>query len=292
MDADVAQWTEQYAEYRPAEARQDALREIERGALRLFYLDISEVPELLVIEVDSDRPPAGTSPPTLPEAARVDLGAACIDPIHGDDCPFSYREALTNAVRYGTEYNLTVARHFDLPTKDVPDPLPSPTLTFLGAPPDWTAAEVTLRDVQPLFGGRDIHLTGAERVCVRVVRPGTEGLEEHIFRWDAAGGTVARILRLCLDQDLVTIPPPSQSAPPDHGRPAIILANRRGERQAIEGWDPPLPGEDPVTVRRFRTLYQQLLRFESVATESREPIASGPYGDNARWREICGGAPR
>jgi hypothetical protein len=140
-----------------------------------------------------------------------------------------------------------------------------------------------LRDIQPIHGGRDVWVDGSGNALVRSVQTTAQGLEEKIYPLALGESAVEHILETFIAQDFLSLDIPEQSAPPDQGRPEIILTNFRGQRHALEDWDPPLPGSDPVVVERFRSVYREFLRLELMAKETTAPLHSGVYGDDNNW---------
>jgi len=266
MDEYDLQKLNEYARYKPEEAVPDAARDIRNGATKLFYLDVGEFPELLVIDETQQK---------LPAARRISIGVGCIDPINGEQYPFEYRQAMENALLYAVSYNGAVAEAFQLRRKVEPDFLPGATVDFFGSSDEWKAVRMELRDTQPIFGGRDILLTASGAIYVRTVHPGAKGGEVRIYRLPRDPDTRKRILHACITQDLVALRPQDQSGPPDHGRPEIVFVNARGVRFSVVGWDPPLPWSDPSIVTRFNAVYREFLRLESMAEETSSPIHIG-----------------
>jgi len=277
MDDYDLQKINEYNRYQPENALRDAELDIDQGTIKIFYLDIEEVPEPLAIDGDPEK---------LLSYESVSIGIGCIDPINSDDCPPEYRTAMENAHSYGMGYNKAIARHFKLKLKQHHDRLPNSTFEFLGTPSDWHAVHMELRDIQPIFGGRDVWVDGSGNVLVRSVQTTPQDLEEKIYPLTLDESAVERILEAFISQDFLSLCIPEQSAPPDHGRPEIILTNFRGQRHAVASWDPPLPGSDPVVEQRFRTLYREFLRLESMARETTEPLHNGVYGDDNNWTNI------
>jgi hypothetical protein len=277
MDDHDLQKIEEYNRYQPENALRDAELDIGQGTLRLFCLDIEEVPEPIAIAGD---------PEALPSHEWVSIGVGCTDTIHSEDCPSEYRKAMENALSYGIGYNKAITRHFNLKLKQHRDRLPNSTLEFLGAESDWRAVQMELRDIQPLFGGRDVWVDGSGNVCVRSVQTTAGGLEEKIYRLPQEESAAERTLEAFIAQDFLSLCIPEQTGPPDHGRPEIRLTNFRGQLHEMTGWDPPLSGSDPVVEQRFRAVYRALLRLESVAKETAEPLHRGVYGDPKRWTKI------
>lgn len=277
MDDYDLQKIKEYNRYQPENALRDAELDITQGTIKIFYLDIEELPEPLAIGGNLEK---------LLSYESVSIGIGCIDPINSDDCPPEYRTAMENALSYGRDYNKAIARHFNLELKQHHDRLPNSTLEFLGTPSDWHAVHMELRDIQPIFGGRDVWVDGSGSVLVRSVHTAPRGLEEKIYPLTLDESAVTRILETFIAQDFLSLHIPEQSAPPDHGRPEIILTNFRGQRHEVASWDPPLFGNDPVVEQRFRTVYREFLRLESMAKETTVPLHKDVYGNDNNWTNI------
>jgi hypothetical protein len=277
MDAYELQKIHEYSQYQPENAVEDAALDIEHGTVKLFYLDVEEVPELLAIEEE---------PAKLPKSDHISIGVGCIDTIHAEDCSMEYRGAMQNALSYGVRYNQAIAGHFKLKLRSEPDLLPGETLEFLGLPAEWKEVRMELKDLQPLFGGRDVWVNGSGKAFVRLVQSDAKGLQEHIYRLTLNRGEIERIIMSFLAKDFITLVMPEQSAPPDHGRPEIVITNARGRRHTLSAWDPPIPGGDPVAVQRFRTVYQEFLRLEVLAKEIASPLYTGAYDGDTVWEKL------
>jgi hypothetical protein len=277
MDKYDLQKINEYNRYQSENALRDAEFDINQGTIKIFYLDIEEVPEPLVIEGDPEK---------LLSHESVSIGTGCTDTVNSDDCPAEYRTAMGNAISYGTDYNKAIAGHFKLKLKQYQDRLPNDTLEFLGTQSDWHAVHMELRDIQPMHGGRDVWVDGSGNVLVRSVQTTAKGLEEKIYPLALDENAIERILEAFIVQDFVSLIIPELSAPPDQGRPEITLTNFRGQRHALEDWDPPLPESDPVVTERFRSVYREFLRLELMAKETAPPIHSGVFGDNDSWTNI------
>ncbi len=194
---------------------------------------------------------------------------------------------MEKALSYGVRYNRVIADHYDLSLRQEPDLLPSETFDFLGGYDAWPASRIILADIQPLFGGRQVWCSGEGTVYVRSVRPGDRGdLIEQIYRLDLERADAERILLECLSQDFVTLTSVEHCALPDHARPEIVLVNGQGQRHVVENWDPPVPGGDAESDRRFTAVYGELRRLEAVAREKDEPVHVGPYGDPKTWKKL------
>lgn len=272
MDDYERRMSEEYNKYKPVNAARDAEADIASGTIKLFHLDVSEFPEPLVIDDD---------PKKLPPYTHVSIGGGCIDSLNSDDAAPEYRAAAQNALSYGISYNMVIARYYKLKEKPCPDRLPSSTLDFLDDPPDWNSVQVELHDIQPIFGGRDIWVSGTGMALVRSMRG-----REEIYRVALEQKDIERLIAAFLKNDFLSLTIPNQTAPPDHGRPGIVLINGSGQQHSLSSWAPPIPGGDREAIRRFQAVYRQLLRLETLARETTKPLHQGEYGDDKTWLKL------
>ncbi len=275
MDELELQKIKEYSQYLPKNAVRDAKRDIQQDTIKIFYQDTSEFPEPIEIDLDLEK---------LRVYQGVYIGIGCLDPIHSDDCPAEYRTAMETAISYGTKYNNVIANHLKLKQKDVKDQRSNETSEFIGAVSDRHDLYMELRDIQPIYGGRDVWVDGSGNVLIRSVQSTAQGLEEKIFPLKLDQNDANRIIESFIAQDFVSLKIPEQSAEPDHARPSIVLINSGGDQHSQEAWEPPLPGSDPVASDRFRKIYRQFLRLETMARETDVTIYSGMYGDDSRWK--------
>lgn len=273
MDDPILLKTKQYSAYNPQRAAADAEKDLARGKIKIYYLDISEFPEPIGIDVAEDK---------LKFSDKVYLGIGCIDPYQADDCPPEYRKAMDNAIAYAAAYNQKAAEHLNLESDPKEEMPKNETGRFIGS---RTSVHIELRDIQPLHGGRQIWLDSSGSAMIRSVRSSADGLSEDIYALPLDEPDTARILDAFILNDFVTISVPDTSAPPDQGRPEIILTNTEGKSHSIGSWDPPVPGSYP-DLERFQKIYRELLRLETKARETGTPIHSGKYGDQNSWITI------
>lgn len=140
------------------------------------------------------------------------------------------------------------------------------TQTFLGDETTWSAVHIELSDVQGLWGGRSIFVSGTGRVVVQVV---TEGMYERRYEFALTEAEVRRLLQVCIANDLLTIRIAERMGIPDEARPEIALVNAAGERWTLAKWQ-------GVRNARFDAIYAGLLGIETL-TRSLEPVYSGPF---------------
>jgi len=140
------------------------------------------------------------------------------------------------------------------------------TQTFLIDESSWHAANIHLRDVQGLWGGRLISVSGAGRTTVQVISP---AMVEHRYQFNLDEAQTWRLLSIFIQHDFVSIECTERMGFPDEARPTIMLINVNGQRCTISKWA-------GVQEPRFDAIYAELLEIEAL-TENPKPIYSGPF---------------
>jgi len=187
---------------------------------------------------------------------------------------------------------------------DAMTPSGNRTASFLGDRSRWPAARLELLDVQGLFGGANVLVTGSGAVLVQAVSPGSAGLVEkrYVRGTGAAPGTeaarAAELLGLAVRRDLVTIGSDDRPGLPDEARTRVVLTNADGVSREAAFWEgtPVLPSDQGPTDReRFGDLCAALRRLRAEAERSGGPVFEGPYRPGAweAWVEsVLGPAAR
>jgi len=166
------------------------------------------------------------------------------------------------------------------------DPVETNTENFLGGRSRWVDARVELLDVQGLFGGRNVLVTGAGSVWVQVVSPDREGLRETRYEQIVSRvpaeppPEVAELLECAVRNDFVTLRSDDRPGIPDEARIRIRLTNRDGTIREAAFWEgtPALPAEAGNTDRaRFDALYARIRGFQANLEKTRPPVYQGPY---------------
>ena len=174
------------------------------------------------------------------------------------------------------------------------------TEAFLGGRSRWVNARVELYDVQGLFGGRNVLVTGTGTVLVQVVSPAKKGLEEKRYARVAAGTPdrvppeVTELLERAVRRDFVTIRSDDRPGIPDEARIEIVLTNGDGDSREVAFWEstPVLPMDSKESDgNRFHSIYAGLKRFQSELEKSGKPVYQGAYkpGGWGKWvRKVLG----
>src|ERR1041385_7965660 len=138
------------------------------------------------------------------------------------------------------------------------------TQTFLGDESQRGVASVELVDIQGLWGGRRILVSGSRKVLVqRVLR----GQLEKRYEFELSIDEWNRLLDLFVEYDFLTISPAERPGIPDEAHPSISLMNVGGDKWTVSKWA-------GVTDERFDSLYATLMHLEKL-TAHLEPTYSG-----------------
>ncbi len=249
-------------EYAVAQAQQD----ITENRIKLFFEDNSEYPTVLAI----DESYTGRFPYN-----HVSIGQGCFDPINDEQGSHSYRKSYQQALQYGRLYNQAISAHFDSLQKQpisnsTGQLLENATTLFLGSPSDYVQAVMTLDDIHPLFGGRDVEVKGNGSVRIQCLsaQPGHGQLQsfENEFKLDAED--TQRLIAAFIENDFIAIElDENPQLTVDTAQPSLVLKNSKGETHRLTGWVtnlPPLSTSDmPVKpVERFDRIYREMLRIE------------------------------
>jgi len=143
---------------------------------------------------------------------------------------------------------------------------PNATAKFLGSASDWSKCKVVLRDVQGLFGGRDIRVDGIRDCVISVV---SQGLQEKRFRLRLFPEETYVLRRLCIEGDLVALKIKERPGLPDEARPEIAITNAGGETRTVAKW----AGDK---VPEFDNVYEAL-RALVKKTQGKKPEYEGKY---------------
>jgi hypothetical protein len=107
------------------------------------------------------------------------------------------------------------------------------TAAFLGAEAEWEKATIALNDIQGLWGGRAVTVTGTGGVSVEQRGP---VLRSGHFTARLSESETRALLQLFVEQDFLTIAIPPRPGLPDEAHPQIALTNARGAAHAVGKW--------------------------------------------------------
>jgi len=140
------------------------------------------------------------------------------------------------------------------------------------APAQDTPLElVILRDVQPLWGGRNIYLLGDGRLFVQIV---ARGAQETRYALRVEPAKVEELASLLCEHRFMQIEIEDRPGMPDEARPEIEVTWQSGAHKAVAKW-----AND--THPDFDVIYAWLIELaESVADQI--PVYVGPYEED--WR--------
>lgn len=142
---------------------------------------------------------------------------------------------------------------------------PNKTAEFLRHEASWNKASLELHDVQPLFGGVVVRLPGwtsSQAYVTRVAPGGSETKFKLPLNW--TDGEKAALIRLCVENDFLTIAPEMRLGHPDEARPSLTLTNPKGDSHTVAKWA-------GVADARFDAIYQALLAL-AARTEGQRPL--------------------
>lgn len=105
------------------------------------------------------------------------------------------------------------------------------TENFLGA--DWEHATIALNDIQGLWGGRAVTVTGVGGVFVEQRGP---VLKAGHFTAQLSESETRALFQRFIEQDFLTIAIPPRPGIPDEAHPQITLTNARGEARTVGKW--------------------------------------------------------
>ncbi|MFH0886630.1 MAG: hypothetical protein V1843_00520 [bacterium] len=132
---------------------------------------------------------------------------------------------------------------------------PNDTAQFLG--PYRTKTIIELRDIQGLFGGRNIIVNGSGIATVEAVYvdPKTKKLAHKTYTAQICKCDVENFLYMAIAKDFVNIKIKERLGVPDEARPTITITNFEGKKHSISKW-----AND--SNERFDVLYSELLKIE------------------------------
>ncbi len=146
-------------------------------------------------------------------------------------------------------------------------PLPdNATARFLGPEGDWPKCQLVLRDVQGLFGGEDVYVSGAGECTIRLV---AAGMKEKRFRLKLTASETLALRRACVEADLADLRIRDRSGVPDEAHPELSLTSAAGETRKVAKW-----ANDKVPA--FDKVYQAV-RALKEKTKDLKPEYDGPY---------------
>lgn len=132
------------------------------------------------------------------------------------------------------------------------------TKNFLGNESEWQNIRIELKDIQGLWGGRNIFIIGSGKTIIQIVNPDSEkglGLFEKRYTLSLDDYEIKGLIDTFIKNDFVTIKLNDRPGVPDEAKPEIILINSRGEYREVSKWQ-----NDKN--ERFDMIYQQILEIE------------------------------
>jgi hypothetical protein len=109
----------------------------------------------------------------------------------------------------------------------------SATRHFLGDPAGWEDVQIHLASLQGLWGGWRIFVFGSLDAIVQRISPATR---EQRYRLGLSEDEFRLLLEACIENDLLSVPPPQRPGHPDETMLQITLVNPAGESRTGEKW--------------------------------------------------------
>jgi len=140
------------------------------------------------------------------------------------------------------------------------------------APPEDTSLKsVVLRDVHPLWGGRNVYLFGDGRLFVQIV---ARGGQETRYALQVEAARVEELAELLRQHRFMEIEIEDRPGMPDEARPEIEVTWQSGAHKTVAKW-----AND--THPDFDAIYAWLVELAEGVTE-RTPVYVGPHDES--WR--------
>lgn len=130
---------------------------------------------------------------------------------------------------------------------------------------------VILRDVQGLWGGRDLWLSGDGRLVVNVVDPRKGATAVSQYGLQLGGDQLADTAKLVAARDFFKIEIPGRPGVPDEARPTINVRLTDGTEKAVAKWANDKHAD-------FDAIYHHLLSLCKLAQEKGKLLFQGPRG--------------
>jgi len=141
------------------------------------------------------------------------------------------------------------------------------TRDFLGAEPTWQAAGIEMEDVQPLWGGHRLVISGRGQADAQSVAADGKVTRGHLY---LPAGEVRRLLALCCEHDLLATPPPTHPGLPDEAQPTITLINPAGERRGVTAWAEGMADGFAAVYKALHALARRALAVTATRTRLAE----------------------
>lgn len=127
------------------------------------------------------------------------------------------------------------------------------TAQFLGD--NHALASIVLNDVQALYGGHTLSVSGSGQVMAAQIKPGGQTTNGSLQLTPAQ---TAALFQLVIDHDFLTMRISERPGSPDEARPQITLSNTTGQQRTISKWH-------GVANGRFDPIYTRLLQLVDQA---------------------------
>ncbi len=130
---------------------------------------------------------------------------------------------------------------------------------------------VILRDVQGLWGGRDLWLNGDGRLIVNIVDPRKRDKAASQYGLQLPGTQLADTAKLVAEHSFFKIEIPNRPGVPDEARPTITVRLTDGTEKTVAKWSNDKHAD-------FDAIYKHLLTLCELATKKGKLLFQGPRG--------------
>jgi hypothetical protein len=144
---------------------------------------------------------------------------------------------------------------------------------------------VELRDVQGLFGGRDVRIDASGHVQVKIVQPGENGLMERVYVSQIPRGRFGQFEQILDAHDFFSMETPDRDGVPDETRPAVTVTLASGFHRTVAKW----AGDEHED---FDAIYAMLLDLGRQTAKPENLATKGPYNPNWTKQNGSGDASR
>ncbi len=134
---------------------------------------------------------------------------------------------------------------------------------------ELTIELLSLKDVQPLFGGRNFFLRKDSNCVIQVVTM-REKIQERRYKLTLQKEKIIALEQLLTKNDFLTVEGSTRPGEPDEASPTITAKFTSGKEKSVWKWD---NDKNP----RFDAIYNWILELINVNTGSIKPFYEGRY---------------
>jgi hypothetical protein len=140
------------------------------------------------------------------------------------------------------------------------------TRQFLGNPKSWKDVQIHLSSLQGLWGGWRVFVFGSRDAVVQRISP---VMREQRYKLMLTDIEFQSLFEACIENDLLSIPPPQRPGHPDETQIQIMLVNSKGENKTVSKWAGDM-------LAAFDSISRQLFAL-TTRTKDMLPFYTGPF---------------